>query len=56
MEIKKGEKVYQVNDTGKGWTVKRTLGGVDVKYIIDKALAPDAAALEAYIIANDELF
>ena len=24
-----------------------------VKYIIDKALAPDAAALEAYIAAND---
>ncbi|MBR1584491.1 MAG: hypothetical protein IJ662_03005 [Clostridia bacterium] len=56
MEIKKGDKVYQVNDAGKSWTVKRTLGGVDVKYTIDKTLAPDAAALEAYIAANDELF
>ena len=56
MEIKKGEKVYYVTDTGKSWTVKRTLGGVDVKYTIDKALAPDAAALEAYIAANDDLF
>lgn len=53
MEIKKGDKVYQVNDTGKNWTVKRTLGGVEVKYIIDKALAPDAVALEAFIAAND---
>ncbi|MBQ3279656.1 MAG: hypothetical protein IJG94_10940 [Clostridia bacterium] len=56
MIIKKGEKVYHVEDAGKSWTVKRTLGGVDVKYTVDKALAPDAAALEAYIAANDDLF
>jgi hypothetical protein len=54
--ITKGEKVYHVNDTGKSWTVKRTLGGVDVKYVIDKTIAPDAAALEAYITAHDDLF
>lgn len=56
MEIKKGEKVYRVNDAGKSWTVKRTVGSVEVKYSIDKALAPDIAALEAYITANDDLF
>lgn len=56
MIIKKGDKVYYIDDAGKSWTIKRTLGGVDIKYTIDKSLAPDAAALEAYITANDELF
>ena len=56
MTIKKDDKVYTITDKGVQWSVARNLGGVKVEYSIEKDLAPDVAALEAYILSNDDLF
>ena len=56
MTIKKDNKVYAVTDKGTQWHITRDLGSVKVEYSVEKDLAPDAAALEAYILGNDDLF
>lgn len=56
MIILKGEKEYTATETKGGWTVTRTVGGVKVSYTVPKEAAPDAEALKAYIVENDELF
>ena len=56
MTIKKGEKQYQAEDCGTIWRIRRTVGGVEVTYTVNKALAPDTAALESYILSHDDLF
>ena len=52
MIITKGEKAYMVTELESCWRVVRDVGGLQIEYKVDKALAPDAAALEAYMIEN----
>lgn len=56
MTIQKDGRVYTVVDKGAQWCVTRDLGGVKAEYCIEKDLAPNADALEAYIIEHDDLF
>ena len=56
MTITKGDKMYIITDKGAQWSITRDLGGVKVEYSIEKDLAPDAKALETYILNNHELF
>lgn len=56
MIIKKGEREYIVTELAHEWKAERTVGGVSVSYRIPKESAPDAAAVERYIMENDEVF
>jgi hypothetical protein len=49
----KGEKVYLVAEFGKTWRLSRTLGGLSVRYSVDKRLAPTLEELEKYVADND---
>lgn len=56
MVVKKGEREYIVTELAHEWKAERAVGGVSVSYRIPKEAAPDAAAVERYIMENDEVF
>lgn len=53
MTVKKGEREYAVTELSREWKVERKLGGVAVEYRIPKEIAPDAEAVELYIMQNE---
>lgn len=56
MIIKKEEREYTVTELVCEWKISRSVGGVSVEYRVPKELAPDASAVERYIMKNDEIF
>lgn len=56
MVIRKGEREYIVTELAHEWKAERNVGGVYVDYRIPKETAPDVAAVERYIMENDEVF
>lgn len=56
MVVIKDGREYIVTELSREWKAVRTLGGVSVDYRIPKEAAPDAAAVERYIMENDEVF
>ena len=55
MIIQKGEREYIVTELAHEWKAERNVGGVSVSYRIPKEAAPDAEAVERYIMENDEV-
>ena len=53
MTIIKNETVYTVEERKTCWTVKKTVGKLDVDFQIDKTIAGTFDELKAYILKND---
>ena len=56
MIIQKGEREYIVTELAHEWKAERNVGGVSVSYRIPKEAAPDAEAVERYIMENEYLY
>ncbi len=56
MIVKKGEREYTITELSHEWKAERIVGGVSVIIRIPKEAAPDAAAVERYILENSEIF
>lgn len=56
MIIKKGDREYTVTELAHEWKAERAIGSVAVTIKIPKEAAPDAAAVERYIMENNEVF
>lgn len=53
--IKKNEREYLVKELAHEWKLERNVGGVRVSYLVSKKDAPDLAALERFIMDDEEL-
>ncbi|MCM1225444.1 MAG: hypothetical protein NC548_64465 [Lachnospiraceae bacterium] len=56
MVVKKGDREYAVTELTHEWKAERVIGSVAVTIKIPKEAALDAAAVERYIMENDEVF
>lgn len=56
MTVKKGDREYAVTELAHEWKAERVVGGVTVTIRIPKESAPDAAAVERYIVESNEVF
>lgn len=53
MTIVKGTVQYVVKECGNYWSLKKSMGKINVEYKIDKSIAGNFDSLEQYVLSDD---